>query len=111
MPKTKREYWAVNFSLDKRFARNWLGGFSYTWSRLTGNYPGLATSDEVMNWSTGEGRGSPNYEQAFDWWNYSFTKDLQPQDGPLQTDRPHYFKLYGAYTLPFGLTWARSSTP
>ena len=104
LPKTKREYWAVNISLDKRFARNWLGGFSYTWSRLTGNYPGLATSDEVLNWSTGEGRGSPNYEQAFDWWNYSFTKDLQPQDGPLQTDRPHYFKLYGAYTLPFGLT-------
>lgn len=103
-PKTKREYWAVNFSLDKRFARNWLAGFSYTWSRFTGNYSGLAASDEIMSWTTGEGRPSPNYEQSFDWWNYLFTKDLKPQDGPLATDRPHYFKLYGACTLPFGLT-------
>ena len=31
-------------------------------------------------------------------------KDLKPIDGPLATDRPHFFKLYGAYTLPFGLT-------
>jgi hypothetical protein len=103
-PKTKREYWAVNFSLDKRFARNWLAGFSYTWSRLTGNYSGLAASDEVINWSTGEGRGSPNFEQSFDWWNFLFTKDLKPQDGPLPSDRPHYLKLYGAYTFSFGLT-------
>jgi hypothetical protein len=25
-------------------------------------------------------------------------------DGPLATDRPHVFKLYGAYTFPFRLT-------
>ena len=100
-PKTKREYLAVNFSLDKRFARNWLAGFSYTWSRLTGNYSGLAASDEINDWSTGMGRASPNFEQSFDWWNYLFTKDLKPQDGSLASDRPHYVKLYGAYTLPF----------
>ncbi len=103
MPRTKREYWAVNFSLDKRFSGNWLAGFSYTWSRLTGNYSGLASSDEV-NPTTGAGRSSPNYEQSFDWWIYPFTKDLQPQDGPLQSDRTHFFKVYGAYTFPFGLT-------
>jgi hypothetical protein len=97
IPKTKREYWAVNFSLDKRFSRNWLAGFSYTWSRLTGNYPGLASSDEM-------GRAGPNIEMAFDYWFVPFTKNLKPQDGPLQTDRPHFFKLYSAYTFPFGLT-------
>jgi hypothetical protein len=101
-PKAKREYWAVNFSLDKRFAGNWMAGFSYTWSRLTGNYSGLATSDEYN--SPGIGRNSPNVEIVFDQWFQAYTKDLKPLDGPLGTDRPHYFKLYGAYTLPFGLT-------
>jgi hypothetical protein len=34
----------------------------------------------------------------------SYTKSLEPVDGPLATDRTHYFKLYGAYTFPFRLT-------
>jgi hypothetical protein len=59
-PKAKRGYWGVNFSLDRRFARNWLAGFSYTWSRLTGNYAGLANSDEG-------GRNGPNIERSFDY--------------------------------------------
>jgi hypothetical protein len=100
--KAKREYWAVNFNLDKRFADNWMAGFSYTWSRLTGNYSGLASSDEYV--APGQGRNGPNVEINFDQWFMSYTKDLKPIDGPLATDRPHYFKLYGAYTLPFGLT-------
>ena len=96
-PKAKREYWAVNFSLDKRFANNWLAGFSYTWSRLTGNYSGLASSDE---W----GRAGPYVERYFDLWHMAYDKNLTPVDGPLNTDRPHYAKFFGAYTLPFGLT-------
>jgi len=96
-PKAKREYWAVNFSLEKRFAHNWLAGFSYTWSRLTGNYSGLASSDE---W----GRSSPYAERYFDLWHNSYDKNLTPVDGPLNTDRPHYAKFFGAYTMPFGLT-------
>ncbi len=96
-PKAKREYWAVNFSLDKRFANNWLAGFSYTWSRLTGNYSGLASSDE---W----GRSEPYVERYFDLWHMAYDKNMTPIDGPLNTDRPHYAKLFGAYTLPFGLT-------
>ena len=100
--KAKREYWAVNFSLDKRFARNWLAGFSYTWSRLTGNYSGLASSDEW--YSAYEGRNGPNVEINFDQWFMSYAKNLDPIYGPLATDRPHYLKLYGAYTFPFRLT-------
>ena len=96
-PKAKREYWAVNFDLDKRFSDNWLGGFSYTWSRLTGNYSGLASSDEY-------GRVGPNLERYFDLWHLAYTKELEMQDGPLQTDRTHAFKFYAAYSLPFGLT-------
>jgi hypothetical protein len=108
-PRAKREYWAVNFSLEKRFARNWLAGFSYTWSRLTGNYSGLASSDE---W----GRAGPNVERYFDLWHMAYDKNLTPIDGPLNTDRPHYLKFFGAYTTPFGLTLgavvsAMSGTP
>jgi hypothetical protein len=116
-PKAKREYWAVNFSLDKRLSNNWLAGFSYTWSRLTGNYSGLGSSDEY-------GRTSPYVERSFDNWAMAqcfaedgqISNELKPLDGPLVTDRPHFFKLYGAYTFPFGLTTgvvvnAMSGTP
>ncbi len=96
-PRAKREYWAVNFSLDKRFSRNWLAGFSYTWSRLTGNYSGLASSDEV-------GRAAPYIERNFDLWHMAYTKDMKLQDGPLASDRTHFLKLYAAYTFPFRLT-------
>jgi hypothetical protein len=108
-PKAKREYWAVNLSVDKRLSNNWLAGFSYTWSRLTGNCSGLAASDEY-------GRVSPYVERMFDNWARAYTKNLDKVDGPLMTDRPHFFKLYGAYTFPFHLTvgtliQAMSGTP
>ena len=96
-PKAKREYWGVNFSMEKRLSNNWLAGFSYTWSSLRGNYSGLASSDEY-------GRVSPYVERSFDVWHMCYTKNLDPLDGPLMTDRPHFFKFYGAYTFPFGLT-------
>jgi hypothetical protein len=96
-PKAKREYWALNFSLDKRFSHSWVGGFNYTWSRLTGNYAGLASSDEG-------GRISPNVERNFDWWYMNYDLKGNPIDGPISNDRPHYFKAYGAYMFPFGLT-------
>jgi hypothetical protein len=94
-PKAKREYWGLNFSLDKRLSDRWLGGFSYTWSRLTGNCSGLASSDE-FNTATGTGRNSPNVEGNYDTWFFAYDKNLNPLDGPLATDRPHVLKLYGA---------------
>lgn len=109
MPKAKRDYYAMNLSVDKRFSHNWQGGLSYTLSRLEGNYSGLASSDE-------EGRNSPNGERFFDMWHLAFDKALNPIDGPLPTDRPHAFKAYGSYAFPFGLTFglvanAYSGTP
>jgi hypothetical protein len=95
-PKSKREYWAVNFSLDKRLSNNWLAGFSYTWSKLTGNYSGLSDSDT--------GGNAPNWERSFDNWHHSYDKNLDPLDGPLGSDRTHFLKFYGAYAFPFGLT-------
>jgi len=96
-PKAQREYWAVNFNLDKRFSNNWLAGFSYTWSRLWGNYSGLGSSDE---W----GRTTPNHDRRWDQWWLMFDKNLEECVGLLGVDRPHQFKFYGSYTFDFGLT-------
>jgi len=96
-PRAKREYLAVNVSLDKRLSNNWLGGFSYTWSRLWGNYAGLASADE---WN----RVSPYVMRNYDNWAMAQTLNLVPIDNNLSTDRPHFFKFYGAYTFPFRLT-------
>lgn len=95
-PKPKREYTAVNLVLEKRLSNNWLGGFSYTWSQLRGNYSGLA--------STERGQFSPNFLALFDRFYTERKKDMTPVDGPLPTDRPHFFKLYGSYIFDFGLS-------
>ena len=97
IPKAKRLYYGLNLSLDKRFSNNWMGGVSYTWSRLTGNYSGLASGDEY-------GRTDPNVERYFDLWYLAFDKQLNKIDGVMPGDRTHYFKLYGSYTFPMGLT-------
>src|SRR5262249_6160291 len=47
LPKPKRQYDAMEASLNKRFASNWSFYGSYTFSRDYGNYPGLAESDEA----------------------------------------------------------------
>ncbi len=96
-PKAKRDYYGVNLSIDKRFSNSWMGGLSYTWSRLVGNYNGLASGDEY-------GRTDPNTERYFDLWYLAFDRNLDPVDGVLPGDRTHYFKAYGSYTFPFGLT-------
>jgi len=96
-PKAKREYYALNISLDKRFSNNWQGGISYTLSRLEGNYSGLSSADE---W----GRNSPNVERFWDYWFMMYDAYGKPLDGPLPQDRTHYIKAYGSYTFPFGLT-------
>ncbi|MGB7294280.1 MAG: TonB-dependent receptor [Candidatus Aminicenantales bacterium] len=97
MPHSKRDYYGMNLALDKRLSNNWLGGISYTLSRLEGNFTGLASGDE-------RGRNSPNGERFFDLWHMGWTKDLEPVDGPLPTDRTHAFKAYGSYVFDWGLT-------
>jgi len=92
-----REYDGVSLALDKRFSANWLGGVSYTWSRLWGNYSGLASGDLVE-------RDAPYVERYFDSWYASRTLTLEDAIGPLPGDRPHQFKIYGSYSFPFGLT-------
>jgi hypothetical protein len=96
-PKPKREYYALNLALEKRFSNNWQGGISYTWSRMTGNYGGLSSSDE-------SGRNSPNVERYWDLYFERYDIHGRPLDGVLPSDRPHYIKAFGSYMFPFGLT-------
>ncbi len=95
LPKPKRDYDAVEFALDKRYANNWSLRLGYMWSRLHGNYSGLSQGDE-------NGRTSPNVGRLYDLVEMMFDERGQPVFGPLPTDRPHQFKAQGIYSLPFG---------
>lgn len=93
-PKAERKYDAFEVRLDKRSA-NFFYNASYTYSRLFGNYSGLASSDEG-------GRTSPNVNRLFDLPPLGFTADGDPDNGRLATDRPHVFKAFGGYTYGWG---------
>ena len=84
-PKARRDYDAVEVALDRRLSRGWSTRLSYTWSRLEGNYSGLAQSDE-------DGRVAPNTGRNFDNPMMAFDELGEPVYGVLATDRPHQLK-------------------
>jgi hypothetical protein len=94
-PPAVRDYDGVEFRLRKRLSNRWSLNTSYLYSRLWGNYSGLASSDE-------NGRTSPNVNRVFDGIYMSFDETGRPTYGRLQTDRPHQFKLQTTYDLPWG---------
>ena len=90
--EAERKFDAVEVRLDKSSSKNYYFNASYTWSRLFGNYSGLASSDE-------DGRTSPNVNRNFDLPIVGFTALGQQDNGLLPTDRPHSFKFFGGYSL------------
>ena len=96
--KPVRDYDALEVSVDKRFARNAFLNASYTLSRLYGNYSGLASTDEYSV-NAGVGRDSPNVNRFFDTPFGHAVVGGAPNLGRLPTDRPHVFKVFGAYTF------------
>jgi hypothetical protein len=114
-PKPRREYDAVDIIVTRRFANHWSGTFSYTWSRLYGNYAGTASSDEILTPTTGlsyataqQAGGSiahpaRNATLAWDLDEVLFDAagHLDPR-GNLATDRTHVFKWNGGYELDLG---------
>jgi hypothetical protein len=96
-PKAERQYDGIEFTADRRFANNWGLSASYTYSRLYGNYSGLASSDE-------NGRTAPNVNRFFDQIVMTYDKNQQLVYGLLGTDRPHQFKGQFVYRFPFQLT-------
>lgn len=101
--RPQRRYDGLEFVVDKRLSNNWYFNANYTYSRLFGNYSGLASSDEphLVN-----GRLSPGVSRAFDLPFIGFTAKGEKDNGRLQTDRPHVFNIYGAYIFD----WMRSRT-
>jgi hypothetical protein len=96
-PKPKRQYDGLEFRLNKRFTNNWSGSATYLFSRLYGNYSGLASSDE-------NGRVAPNVNRYYDNTIMSYDANGNAVYGPLQTDRPHNLKLNGVYDFKWGTT-------
>ncbi len=94
-PRAQRDYDGLEVEASTRFAQVFLHG-SYLWSRLHGNYSGLASSDDNVV--------APNVTSAFDLLQQSFDEHAQPVLGGLATDRPHQFKAQAIYTAPFGTT-------
>jgi hypothetical protein len=70
--------------------------FSYTYSRLWGNYSGLTSS---FQGDGGGGRNAPNNSRAFDEPFFSWNDNGGSSSGLLPTDRPNAFKGYVYYEL------------
>lgn len=84
-PKAKRDYRALTLSADRQGER-WYASFSYTWSKLYGNYEGLVKSTN--------GQDDTGTTSDFD-----FKELMYGAEGYLFNDRRHAFKLYGSYDL------------
>jgi len=98
-PKAIRNYDGLELRLTKTASKGWSGMFSYTYSKLWGNYTGLTTTDQIDGGTTG--RNSPDTTRSFDEPFYYFGANGKSNDGPLPTDRPSAIKGYAYYTLPW----------
>jgi hypothetical protein len=109
-PTPVRQYDAVELTVRRRFSDNWFGDFSYTWSRLYGNYSGPASSDEILPPTTGlawptaqQAGGSIAHPARYANLAWDLDQVLFDADGNLDvrgrlaTDRPHVFKWNGGY--------------
>src|SRR5580692_5618285 len=92
----QRNYDGVELRLTKASSKHWAGMFSYTYSRLWGNYTGLTSSDQGDG---GGGRNAPNNSRSFDEPMFSWNASGGSSSGLLPTDRPNTFKGYVYYEL------------
>ena len=99
----KRRYDGLELQIDRRFANNYYFNVNYTYSRLYGNYSGLASSDEA-------GRTSPGVNRFFDLPFVGFTASGASDEGRLATDRPHTFNAYGGYSYDWGSSRVNETT-
>ncbi|WP_243295110.1 TonB-dependent receptor [Geothrix mesophila] len=101
--KAGNKYSSVDFTLDKKTDRDTFS-FSYTWSRLEGNYEGVVSSSN--------GQADGNITASFDYFPYAGW-------GLLPNDRTHVVKLFASHRFDFfggdlnvGVNWTyQSGTP
>jgi hypothetical protein len=91
-PKANRHYNGVEFRVTKNGHYGFISAF-YTYSKLTGNYPGLTTT---FSTDGGGGRANPNNNRSFELPQMQFTAHGKPFGGPLPTDRPNTFGAFGS---------------
>jgi hypothetical protein len=124
MPRPKRQYDALELSLNRRFFKSWFLGANYTFSRLYGNYSGLSDTDEVFVSGRTPAqsaermfvRAGTNASTYYDSEAYLLDSKGRYIEGRLATDRPHVFKAYGSYGFRWGTSvsaefYAGSGTP
>lgn len=106
-PNPKRDYKALELSVNKTFSNNWAMSANYRYSQLKGNYEGLFRNDN--------GQSDPNITSLFDFPN-SPLMEGQFFSGFLNTDRTHVLNLYpyrrwaNGFTIGAGFNW-QSGTP
>ena len=109
-PRPKRQYDALELTVNRSFSKGWSGNASYVISRLYGNYSGLANSDEIRTPTTGRSsataqqqggslaRPGSNVSRAWDADEIVLdSKGHLDLLGRLATDRPHVVKFNGQY--------------
>ncbi len=96
--KAARSYDGLEIRVTKAASKSWYGMFSYTYSRLRGNYAGLTSTDLADG---GGGRNAPNNSRAFDESFFQYDAYGRSSSGPLGTDRPNAFKGYAYYRIPW----------
>ena len=92
-PGAIREYDGLEFRVTKTAPKYLLTAF-YTYSALRGNYPGLTSTFTADG---AGGRQSPNNNRSFDSPQQQFDAHGKYFGGPLPTDRPNTFQMFGSY--------------
>lgn len=83
--KAGNKYYSVDLTLDKKTDRD-VFSFSYTWSRLEGNYEGVVSSSN--------GQSDGNITASFDYYPYVGY-------GLMPLDRTNVVKVYGSHRFDF----------
>ena len=91
IPGASKIYRGYTLELNKRLADHWTASLSYTYSQLTGNFDEdygieIFNTSSVLEDGPGVNSAEPN------------------RYGTLSNDRPHIFKAFASYELPFGVT-------
>jgi len=89
--KPTRSYNALEVTLQRAYTNNWHLNSSFVYAKANGNHEGLYMS--------GYDQLDPNITALYDIPSF-----LPNSTGRLRSDKPYQFKLYGAYTFPWGLT-------
>ncbi|WP_045764585.1 TonB-dependent receptor [Xanthomonas albilineans] len=85
-PEFKRNYYALNLSLEHPFDQRWYGRIDYTWSRSYGTSEGQLLSNI--------GQTAASTTEAWD-----FAPLMEHSNGPQSNDHTHQFKFYSYYQL------------